>query len=260
MANDVVQYEIDLKYGNGGVSRALRPVASNLNECRLRDDGGWATVALENPAARGESMSVYFRGMRENLIEHIERAEIVVGCVAWLTDEPILNALAGRRAVSIVVQKEDFLRPESEQSGWKEELHRRYSHLPEFDSRYGVGGRVAELSVCGDPTLQAVRCAGKRGGKFSPRMHHKFGVFCRLVRTPIENSPGDATLDVTPYGVWTGSFNWTKNSTASLENALYTEDAAVVRAYYQEWEQIVALSEPLNWESEWVDPEWRFGT
>ena len=34
----------------------------------------------------------------------------------------------------------------------------------------------------------------------------------------------------------------------------------IVQAYYQEWGQVFALSEPLDWESEWVEPEYRIGT
>ena len=38
------------------------------------------------------------------------------------------------------------------------------------------------------------------------------------------------------------------------------DDPAVVTAYYHEYEQIFALSEPLDWSSEYVDPEWRIGS
>jgi len=77
-------------------------------------------------------------------------------------------------------------------------------------------------------------------------MHHKFAVFC--------------SSGFSPFAVATGSFNWTFNSAKSLENLVVVRDGAVAGAYLQEWSQIFALSEPLNWQSEWVKPQWRIGT
>ena len=65
---------------------------------------------------------------------------------------------------------------------------------------------------------------------------------------------------VVPYKVWTGSFNFTNNAERSFENAVVLEEPSIVQAYFKEFQQIAALSEPLDWESEWVEPEWRIGT
>ncbi|HEY9640318.1 MAG TPA: hypothetical protein V6C57_07530 [Coleofasciculaceae cyanobacterium] len=65
---------------------------------------------------------------------------------------------------------------------------------------------------------------------------------------------------IEPYAVWTGSFNMSENATKSLENAVYIQDKAIARAYYNEWAQIEALSEPLDWETAWSEPEWRVGS
>lgn len=46
----------------------------------------------------------------------------------------------------------------------------------------------------------------------------------------------------------------------SFENALYITDMVIVNAYYQEFAQITALSESLNWFKDWVEPQWRIGT
>lgn len=67
-------------------------------------------------------------------------------------------------------------------------------------------------------------------------------------------------IKISPYAVWTGSFNITKNAGMSFENALYITDMAIVNAYYQEFSQITALSESLNWFKDWVEPQWRIGT
>ena len=60
--------------------------------------------------------------------------------------------------------------------------------------------------------------------------------------------------------VWTGSYNISQTAAKSLENAVVIRDQVIAQAYFNEWSQIMALSEPLDWESEWVAPEWRIGT
>jgi len=52
-----------------------------------------------------------FRDQEAELIKQVSRYSSMVGCVAWLTSFPILEAMEGKW-VSIVVQKEDFLRPD----------------------------------------------------------------------------------------------------------------------------------------------------
>ena len=88
-------------------------------------------------------------------------------------------------------------------------------------------------------------------------MHNKFLVFCD---THEEGKNLDYRFEVKPYAVWTGSFNLTKNAAMSLENGLLLTDCSVVAAYFREWEQILALSEPLDWTTDWAEPEWRIGS
>jgi hypothetical protein len=90
-----------------------------------------------------------------------------------------------------------------------------------------------------------------------PRMHNKFLVFCNASES---TSDLDYRFEVKPHTVWTGSFNLTRNAAMSLENALAITDPTVVQAYFREWEQVLALSEPLDWSSDWCEPEWRVGT
>ena len=90
-------------------------------------------------------------------------------------------------------------------------------------------------------------------------MHHKFLVFCRYETEQSLGYGGDpyeAVDGITPYGVWTGSFNLTHNGTMSFENAIYLTDPDIVRAYFLEWSQIAAISEPLTWQDQTIDPEW----
>lgn len=235
---------------------------------------------------------VYFRNLEARLLKHINESSMALGCVAWLTNEPVLKALSNVRAgCSIIVQKEDFLRPDiGGRSNWKTKLRNLYSAIKPLDrlsfnnwkqsnceldgvdvgdldfdgldsprsersedevdwNDANLGSVVGSLSTCGDSTLQGVRCVGNHNSSKNPafpRMHNKFLVFFNK--------------ELLPQGVWTGSFNLTFNATMSFENAVFLTDPIIVEAYFKEWGQLVALSEPLDWESEWCAPEWRIGS
>lgn len=240
----------------------MQPI--NLNHLAIADDSGaGGQNAADNSAwSTDGAVTVYFRNLEHELIKRIRQARLVVGCVAWLTSDAILEALAQvPGGVSIIVQKEDFLRPDlGSQSSWKVKLQRHYDALKEPPSRYAFGGLVGSLSVCCDPTIQPVRCVGNHNRDKKPafpRMHNKFLVFCDRHE---EGADLDYCFEIKPYAVWTGSFNLTKNAAMSLENALVLTEPSIVTAYFKEWEQILALSEPLDWETDWVEPEWRIGT
>jgi len=222
------------------------------------------------------STRIVLRDLESNLIEEIEGADIVLGCVAWLTSMPILAALAERDAVSIVVQKEDFLRPDLGSPGrWAATLRNAYRRLPDME-RHTLRGLVGALSMCSDPTLDAVRCVGnhnKDRAPAFPRSHHKFVVFCRWETITIECGHALAGAfgmqycqnpctdrELRPYRVWTGSFNFTANAVRSFENAVVMDDPAIVDAYFNEYSQIVGISEPLDWRTTWSEPQWRIGT
>lgn len=208
------------------------------------------------------NVRVYFRNIESHLVHHIEHADIVLGCIAWLTSPVILSALSKKKGVSIVVQKEDWLRPDLHDRGdWKTRLKQHYSKLPSALARLDIPFRptiLSKMSYCGDPTLDPVRCFGNYNSlrvPAFPRMHHKFIVLCHEAETEPRGY-----MNYEPYEVWTGSFNFTKNASDSFENAIVLKDACLVQAFFSEFAQIAALSEPLNWESEWVEPQWRWGS
>src|SRR5688572_9052861 len=85
------------------------------NLCRSLEDASVSTA--------DGSATVYFKQIEERLLSHIAKADVVVGCVAWLTHHRVLRALGRKIAVSIIVQKEDFLRPDGEVNRhWKKQL------------------------------------------------------------------------------------------------------------------------------------------
>lgn len=197
----------------------------------------------------------------------IESADIIVGCVAWLTSKPIIEALAKKTGVSIIVQKEDFLRPDfGVKSNWKNELRKVYKNLPDSLSRYDAGLQGTSLfmmSFAGDSTIEAIRCVGNHNAEkipAFPRSHHKFIVFCKSLENPKSEYGEVIGMNYEPYAVWTGSFNFTHNATMSFENAVVLKEQEIVKAFFKEYAQIAAISEPLDWNSNWTEPEWRIGS
>ena len=214
------------------------------------------------------NVRVIFDRHKEALLEYIHKHDNIIGCVAWLTDYDILEALAKKEFVSIIVQKEDFLRPDIDSS--RERVRQLYELLPSSD-RFRVND-LSELSSLGDPTLEPIRCVGNHNKDKKPafpRMHHKFLVFTdhltidekffdeeflKSDRKFPSWSPSEKDC------VWTGSYNISRTASRSWENAVVLQSSKIVRAYVNEWAQIVALSEPLDWETPWSSPEWRIGT
>ena len=220
----------------------------NLNDCVIFNaDGQDVPIVAERIGHRSEDIDVHFVNLAEQLVASIIQHDVAIGCVAWLTNRPVLRALSQCKAVSILVQKEDFLRPDSG-NGWSaHELRELYRSLPCFDRI----SAEALYNYASDPTTDAVRCVGVAADRSvtPPRMHHKFLVLC---------NDRDGTYE--PSAVWTGSFNFTHNATQSLENALVIRRPEIARVYMQEWRTLLGLSEPLNWSSQYVEPDFRIGT
>lgn len=239
----------------------------NLHKIGVQTDGN-ETVAQQDYSINNEraSIQVYFKDLENHLIKHIEEADVVVGCVAWLTSKPILKALALKDAVAIVIQKEDFLKPDiNAKKGWKDKLHKLYWSLPHGLERHDkilkdLDTTLFDMSCCGDPGIESVRCVGNHNSEeiiSFPRSHHKFLIFCKNKNRNDEYNP---SIKWKPYKIWTGSYNLTQNANMSFENAIVLNNKSIIKAYFQEWAQIEALSEPLEWGSKWCKPEWRIGT
>lgn len=237
----------------------------NLQSLCIETDG-YVGEPLKDYSCTGQDgqTSVYFRDLEQHLITHIKQCDVVLGCVAWLTSEPILTALTQSKGVSIIVQKEDFLRPDmAMRSNWSRYLRRLYDKLPSHLSRFDITGTSFQhMSCAGSTELNPIRCVGNYNADklpAFPRSHHKFVVFCSI-ETQTRHMGVDYDDVIVPKAVWTGSFNFTKTAGVSFENAVVLRDPTIVNAFYQEYAQVASLSEPLDWETEWAAPEWRIGT
>lgn len=189
--------------------------------------------------------TAHFGELRAPLLAFVAGSEVLVGCVAWVTDKQILDALAHRQ-VALVVQKESW---------WKKTdargvaLAARYAALRGGLDASAFPAPLATKTfrnkpVPNDAVLAPIACAGHNApGGFAPLMHHKFVVRCHLV---------DGVL--VPTAVWTGSFNFSGNADKSFENAVEIHDATIAAAYLAEFALVASLSESLNWRSRVAKP------
>jgi hypothetical protein len=245
-------------------------LVNNLNELLIDDEGPGEPLKDYRAASADQKTVVLFRNLEAELVTRIRTADVVVGCVAWLTSAVILQELGKKRGVSIIVQKEDFLRPDLDAgNNWRRKLRKLYDQLPRSLTRYDNAFRETVLhmmSFAGDPSISPVRCLGNLNSQklaAFPRAHHKFVVFCRqppASAAQTDESLEDSTPSFEPYEVWTGSFNFTKNASFSFENAIISKDRSLVTAFFREYAQLAALSEDLDWETEWSAPQWRIGS
>lgn len=229
---------------------------ADLNKLHIENaDGPNVPLRSERRNVSSGVVEAIFVDLEDHLIREINTASVVIGCMAWLTNEAILRALADNDGVSIIVQKEDFLRPDSGKWSMAEQraLYASILGLTTWETECG------HYNYCGVSGIDPIRCVGvvNRGqGKVSPRMHHKFLVFCGWKDNP--EAPGQKVI--APYSVWTGSFNATHNGVRSLENAVIIHDSGIAEAYAREWRTLLGVSEPLNWCADWVEPDYRIGS
>jgi len=227
----------------------------NLNDVKLPTGSGGFAQHDYTRMNIDASVSVHFRNLSTALTAYIHEADAVVGCVAWMTSKRILDALS-EKDCAILVQKEDFLRPDDNGSDFVRRLQASYGKLHCGLNRYNDIGLLLGEGTNVDP----VRCVGNcdRENQASERMHHKFMVFCRYERQYVPSRFGNVNVLV-PYAVWTGSFNFTDSAARSFENALYVTGYETANQYIQEFRQLYALSEPLEWMSRWVKPQYMIG-
>jgi hypothetical protein len=169
----------------------------------------------------------YFTDILPALIAHIQDSARVYGCIAWLTERNVLNALE-KVPCNIIVQQEDWSLP------IRQSCLPQYQKLTPVPYTYYQQFKPTLRCVRENYTEKAVRSIGAPEAANTttalPRMHHKFLI--------MEKNNG-------AVGVWTGSFNFTKNATNSLENAVFITDENIVRQYREEFIQLFCLSGEL---------------
>lgn len=203
-----------------------------------------------NHSIHSNGISIIFREVKPLLISLIQESEIVLGAVAWLTDIDILKALSKTKC-QIILQKEDFLRPDMDSSSEKYNetiLRTHYDNLKFPLKTINFESKILELSYDNIFDIEPVRCFGYFNEKLrhcTPKMHNKFLIFATFDKV---------TQKIIPKKVWTGSANFTTMSMHSLENCVIIDDEIIAKQYMKEYEYIYSLSETLNWTHSWVSP------
>jgi hypothetical protein len=228
----------------------------NLNDLIIHNaDGPDEPIKATRDEVTSGAITVLFDGLIDRLCEEIKRWPAVVGCMAWLTNRAVLEALATREEVCILMQKEDWLRPDS--AGWSKQQLRALLDKVKGGSRWTFCSRG--YCVAGDDSLPPFMCCGvHQTNKTPPRMHHKFFAF-----GDFEIHVGEGGWEqriFKPRVAWTGSLNATENGARSIENAAIIRDEVIASAYHREWETLLGIAEPLNWSTTWVRPVYRIGT
>lgn len=131
----------------------------------------------------------YCTDLQRALTTRISRATYVFGCVAWLTNPVILNALKGKKG-TIVVQSEDF-RP------YLKKIYRDFLRHELVIRQFGT----PSMSFCAKQNQEFYK-------DNRPILHHKFMLF------------GHGPLVTDMEALWIGSFNFTVNATNNLESAV----------------------------------------
>ena len=210
----------------------------NLNHLRNNND---------DPCKVSSNIILYFDNLEDNLINHINDAEYVIGCVSWLTNMKIIKALQNKKGVKIVIQKENFMKRDFNYSICLNEfyinLRKGYKAIPNlFNNIKNINldetaplNQICTNKLSDDDYMDGIRCFGFAQNYKKPLMHHKFLIFL------------DKNLK--PYATWTGSYNLTNNANKSLDNGLFITDPKIVEGYIEEFEQILFMSEKINWES-----------
>lgn len=221
---------------------------TNLNTLVPRSADGYGRLKEVAPGHYTEAqVKPVFRNIEEALIEEIHKHTLIVGCVAWLTSEPILKALQGK-SVQFVLQQEDWLRPDSDD--WTMQKQRSL-----YDKLTGIDNYVASVDYHRCSTIAPIYLCGKPKTKtrHQPRMHHKFILF----GNEYDSFLPEFNDRITHTGfdlMWTGSYNITKNATHSLENGIFIKSKEIIEAYRQEWRQVLLSS--VRVQDKWWNEEY----
>lgn len=194
---------------------------------------------ISNPCNAKAEVECHFRNLQQVLLSEIEKADIVLGCVAWISDPLILESLT-RRSTALIL--------DSKVNRMGKKLTDLYSQLQHTDKQpiYDmlVSGFGSEKYLCytdldNKPVPKAyVEDWNFESGLYAVDgfyryMHHKFLVMIKY--DSVCHTCGRKKYTPT---VWTGSFNFTKNASKGLENAVVIRDNRISASYLCEFLEI----------------------
>ena len=214
----------------------------NLHKLKLKNSSRLMKIPQTNNNTVTDDTECYFKNIEKVLIKKISEADVVFGCVAWLTNTKILKALKKvKHGVRIVVQKEDFLRPDDVNFNTNQ-LYKSYTEIRPFlhgDYENIVTGTLLdELNTRQFSPDEAIQCMGNYNADNCiafPRMHNKFLIFCKVTKSFKEllmsyESPSyidfrDGEDDTTPMSKVTIS------NDVKCDGFVYTKPKPMIRPY-----------------------------
>jgi hypothetical protein len=240
---------VETPYLNNGVTQGritvtkmdVNPKTKNLNDLKECPD----FIMCEGKVVRNyvkdytESHNVKLVNIfHSNLHQHFTtimnkygRNRIVVGCMAWLTSDELINTISCAKQVALVVNDEDY-------SKWGSGCvtRQKYQKLPGFKRPFSEiwGNKITTPLNILNKIYEPVRCFGSDGRHhFSPIMHIKTLIIC--------------DDDDMPRWVWQGSMNFTKNSQNNLENAVFIDDQNIALSSFLNFGNIFIFSKPVRY-------------
>lgn len=194
---------------------------------------------LSTPCGTTAKVECYFRDLQKVLLNEIDKADIVLGCVAWISDPLILESLTKRPTALIL---------DSRVNRMGKKLQDLYSQLQDTDKepiyqmlKEGLGSEryLCYTDLEDNPVPKAYaedwnfECGLYAVDGFYRYMHHKFLIMIKEIQ-PCTKC-GRRKYQPT---VWTGSFNFTKNASKGLENAVIIRDDYISASYLCEFLEI----------------------
>lgn len=189
------------------------------------------------------SVYSYFKNIDKYLIKYIYQADAIFGCTCWLTHQQIIEALIATSSI-LIVNKDDQVRPAiSKKQEYSQKTLDNYSRISFNFNELELPKELKPIEKYSDKLSNVVRCCGAYRKTNSSMMHNKFLVFCKAKRQKDNNKKA-----LEPYGVWTGSFNFTPSACSNFENAVFIRNDKIAKSFLIEFCQIFMLSEKLPWE------------
>lgn len=191
------------------------------------------------PCKTKAEIECHFRNLQQVLLNEIEQSDIVLGCVAWISDPIILESLTKRSTALILDSKVN--RMGKRLQGLYDDLQHtdkqpiydmlvnglgseRYLYYTNKEDQPVKGSFAEDWNF--ESGLYAV-------DGFYQYMHHKFLVLIKEI-----NPCSKCGKKMYQPTVWTGSFNFTKNASKGLENAVIIRDKFISASYLCEFLEI----------------------
>ncbi len=183
---------------------------------------------------------------------------VAIGCVPWLDDEKVIDALLGLDQQCIVLDK--GAKPDRSRRLLEEGrgLWQPLLGLEEYGAPQPAGEPpwITPKGMPGERQLDAVRVVGwrknKKSGNLVPLLHAKL-----LVLAVVYDAEWDFGYfqRLEPMRVWLGSANWTSASRASLEIGTWCDDSVLAKEALRFLTSVVRISEPRGAEADEPSPE-----